>query len=377
MSTGTHVQRVQSQQPGPAEDQAKAIAGMPRDMMLLKMENDNIMGLAAAHPRDFELIKKDIAAQLSAFPALAEDAIYTKPVGKDPETGQQKYVRGLSVRAAESLAESYGYNRIRTDVSPIDDDHVKVSATFTDFQKGRVWEDSGIVSKFFKSKYGGMQKIPDDRFYNVVIKAEISRRVREVILRSVNAGLKAWFWDLAEKKIDALLDDSTVTKIVEQFKKIGATQEMLEKLLEKPKSAGWTLDDRKKLAGIWTALKDGETTLAEAFELEPKTPKKDPPSGPVTGDSIGNGTGHAADNPHAKTAAPENQELSAQDEFRRKLRAEFASCTTIEHCLKLKEQYSASGELSPDDMVILGEESQARCDALKAPEPEKEKKTKK
>lgn len=369
MSTG--IQKMQERQIGPAEDQAKALVGMPRDMMILKLENDNIQAMAATRPRDFELIKKDLADQLNSFPVLAEEAIYTKPVGKGDDN-QQKYVRGLSVRAAESLAECYGYNRIRVDVTPIDDDSVKVSATFTDFQKGRIWEDSGIVSKFFKSKYGGMTKIPDDRFYNVVVKAESSRRVREVILRSINAGLKAWFWDLAEKKIEGLLDEGKVAQIVTQFKGMGATAEMLEKLLGKPRSAGWTLDDRKKLAGIWTALKDGETSVAEAFELEPKEkPKAPAATGPVTGDSIGSGTGHAAENPHAKkteAAGEVSQEKEAEAELRAKLRADFNACKTVDECLKTKEMHSGSGDLSVDDMVILGQEAQARCDALK-PQP--------
>ena len=245
--------------------QTTAIASLPPDMAILKLENETIQSLAAARPRDMEKMKAELTSQLLAFPALAEDAIYEKPVGKDPETGEQRVARGLSVRSAEVLAEAYGFNRVRVDVTQVDDNHVKVEATFTDYQRGRIWQDAGILSKFYKDRYGKMNRTPDDRFYNVVVKAESSRRVREVILRSVNAGLKAWFWNECERMLDERLDERTVDAILGRFNGIGVTRQQVETYIGRPQSMGWTGDDRKKLLAVWNAIKDGETTIAETF----------------------------------------------------------------------------------------------------------------
>jgi hypothetical protein len=240
------------------------------ELLQRKMENESIMAECRVNPRDFDTIKADLLQQLQAFPELATDAIYEKPVGGG------KFARGLSVRAAEALAEAYGYNRIRSDVAELNDDKVKVEATFTDYQKGRVWQDAGILSKTYKSASGTPARWNDDRFYNVVVKAEVSKRIREVILRSVNTGLKAWFENECEKIAAGLLDDDTIERIVNQYKTKGVDVVALETLVGRPRAMGWTNNDRQRLLNIWNAIKDGETSLAEVFGDKPAKPLPNP-----------------------------------------------------------------------------------------------------
>lgn len=251
----------------PAETSSvQAMASMPADMAILKLENDTIQALATARPRNHKSIKADLLAQIEAYPSFAEACIYAKPVGKD-ESGKQKIARGLSIRAAEALAEAYGYNRVRSDVIDIpgDDSRVKVEATFTDYQKGRIWQTSVIVSKYYKSRQGGVQRHPDDRFYGTVVKAEASRCIRECITRSIPPGLRAELMEIVERKLSGLLDDKAVAKIVSHFKKLGVTEQQLEEYIGRSQDAGWTEEDRLNLHGVAQAIKDGETTIADAF----------------------------------------------------------------------------------------------------------------
>jgi hypothetical protein len=280
---------------------AQAAAALPPDLAILKLENETIQSLSAARPRDHHTIRQEIVAQLEAYPSFARSAIYNKPVGRD-ESGQMKFARGLSVRAAEAIAEAYGFCRIRTDVTPIDENSVKVEASFTDYQKGRIWQDGGIVSKFYKDRHGRMARIPDDRFYNVVVKAEVSRRVREVILRSVPPGLRSDLMELAERQIDELLDDATIDKIISKFASKRITLEQLEARIGRTRKSGWTKDDRRDLLGLWNAIEDGETTVAEAFSDEqsppqPQTPRPAPHGGGASASDLtgGNGNPPAAD----------------------------------------------------------------------------------
>jgi len=290
------------------EQQAQAVASIPQGMAVIRMEMETMTALAAAHPRNLEAIKEDLAAVLQAFPLLAEEAVYNKPVGKDERTGQQKYARNLSIRAAEALAECYGFNSVSSDLETVDESTVKITATFCDYQRGRIWRDATIVSKFYRARTGQMIKIADDRFYNVTVKAEKAKAIRETIIRSVNAGLKAWFWDQCEKIVDSMLDQGTVQKILGQFSTRGISQEQLERHLGKPLSAGWTKQDRKDLLGVWNALKDGETTVEEAFGTADHAKK---PGASVN--ATGNGGAKAEDlasprlspdqsNPHASAA---------------------------------------------------------------------------
>lgn len=243
--------------------QVAAIAKLPERLAIVRMENDSMASMAAARPRDHKLILAEVKAQITAYPSFARAAMYSKPVGKD-DSGRMKHVRGLSVRAAEALRNAYGFNKVHTEIEPLGDDAVRITATFTDFQAGNIWTDSGILSKFYKTRDGGRRRYDDDRFYNVVVKAEVSRRVREVVLRSVPPGLKAELEEAIEDTVRSLLGPSLVQKILTTFARKGVTQEMIEKHLEK-KVAEWDQDDRLNLQGIFNAIEEGETTVAEAF----------------------------------------------------------------------------------------------------------------
>lgn len=243
------------------------------DLMQMKMENETIMAECRVRPRSMEAIKRDLQDMLDLFPDLALQARYCKPCGKDDD-GNQKEARGLSIRAAEVLAECYGYNRVRVDVTPLKDGLAKVDASFTDFQRCRIWQDGGIVSQFYKKnpRYAKfkdeMARIPDDRFWNVTCKAEASKRVREVILRSVNSALKKWFENECVKVASTLLDDDALLKIREYFKGLGIGLERLEHFVGRPKKLGWTVDDRLRLLELRNAIEEREITVETAFDLD-------------------------------------------------------------------------------------------------------------
>lgn len=330
----------------PEESQAKAIANLPEGLAIMRIENDNIMSLAAARPRSIAKVRQNVAEQLAEFPAHAPKMIYNKPVGFEkpkcleceeelfqrkngpPPTecnkcgsrrikpGGQKFARNLSVRAAEMLAEAYGYNSVRVRVEDIDDNTVRVTARFFDYQQGRLWEDDAIVSKFYTNWKGQRTRIPDDRFYNVVVRAEGSKRIREVILRCVPAGLKAWLFDECESIIDDLLDESTVDKIIAKFSTKNVSLEQIERTIGKARVNGWTTEDRKTLMGLWTAIENEEATVSELFggASDDELPQqKKPPVAPVSngGASASDFTqpkGRAASSPRkpaAPAAAPE------------------------------------------------------------------------
>lgn len=250
-------------------DNTAAIANLPSDMAILKLENDTITAMAAARPRNHESIKRDLLEQVAAYPSFARNAIYSKPVGKD-QSGRQQYARGLSIRAAEAIAEAYGFNRVRCDVLPLDADRVKVEATFTDYQRGRIWQSGAIVSKVYRGRGGQAQRHSDDRFYGVVVKAECSRQIREVILRSVPPGLRSELEEAIERQIEGLLDEATSQKIVAQFAGKGVTAEQLETHVGRTIKAGWTQQDRLDMLGLWNAIKTGETTVDEIFGADAK-----------------------------------------------------------------------------------------------------------
>ena len=225
---------------------------------------------AKAQPRDHKSIRDDLVAQLDAYPQLAAECIYSKPVGKDKDSGEMKYATGLSVRCAEALADIYGYNRVEAETLELDADRVKIVATFTDFARVRVWRTSGILSKTYKDRYGKLQRHQDDRFYGIVCKAEASRLIREAIVRAVPPGLRAQLREMCERKMAGLLSDKGVQRIIDKYEEIGVKAETLEKHLNK-KTSKWTDSDRVTLGKLFNGIEQGDTSIEEVFggEIEP------------------------------------------------------------------------------------------------------------
>lgn len=247
------------------------------ELLQMRMENETIMAECRVRPRDMKEIRRQLQEQLEAFPELADKAVYTKPVGKDDD-GVMKFHSDLSIRAAEVLREVYGFNRVRSDVTPVDDDKtmVKIDATFTDFQNGCIFQAGSLVSAYYRAKGGGMRRIPEDRFLGLTVKAEASKCVREVILRSVNAGVKAWFRNECDKVNAKTLSEDKVDAIVKAFRGLGVELEQLEQLIGRPRVMKWTIKDRQTLLGVWNAIKDGETSVAQVFGQQERQQKAAP-----------------------------------------------------------------------------------------------------
>lgn len=258
------------------------------NIMMMRMENESIQALAQVRPRDHKAIVKELVDQFEAYPLFAQSAVYNKPVGKDKQ-GIMQYARGLSVRAAEAIAAAWGYCRVRKGMDIIDEDRVRITATFTDLQNGRVWEESTIVTKWYKPSTGGqMRKHSEDRFFNVVCKAEGSKLVRDAILRSIAAGLKLELQTMAERKMAAMLSGDKVQTIIDKFAELGVDLNMLERFTGKLISTGWRDQDRVNLLGVYNSIIDGEASVAEVFSAANlnNTPEPDQQPAAAPTDSV-------------------------------------------------------------------------------------------
>jgi hypothetical protein len=246
-------------------------------MQLIRIESEQIISMARAEPVDYAAVREEMIAVIEAFPTFAKEVMYMKPVGKDAD-GHQNYARGLSIRAAEELRRIVGFNRVAATEETIDEFHVQVTATFVDYAKGNLWQDSGVVSKRYKTRQGATVVMSDDRFHNLFVKAEKSRRIREVVLRSMPAGLKMELVEAVDRQLDELLDEGTVNKIVANFASKGVSKAQLEVHLGK-KFERWVKEDRKVLVGVWNLIKQGETPVEDVFPPLEK-PKEAEPGDP-------------------------------------------------------------------------------------------------
>lgn len=269
------------------------------NLAILRMENETIMSAAQMKPRDSLLIVQQLTALIEAYPAAAEEAVYSRPVGSVQEVTcakcgvkyesayvtadtacpacespaqrdrhtkvkKTKFAEGLSIRAAESIRSIFGYTRLAVTNEMLPNGSIKLTGTLVDYSAGNMTSDERIVSPYYKSKDGQMVRHPEDRFLNVVVKAEKSKLKRDIILDSVPGIIKALFRDECEKKMLALVSPELIEqKVVPAFAEFGITLENLEAIIGRKLKMGWKEEDRLQLRKILSGLKSGETNAKD------------------------------------------------------------------------------------------------------------------
>lgn len=232
---------------------------------IIRLENDTQMAIAVQRPRDNKAILKEALDVLELSPTLVEGAIYSKPVGKDPQTGQQKYAEGLSIRAAEELRRIYGNNSAGTSIIEDRRDDAVIGAAFLDMEKNTRYAEEQAVSKFYKTRQGQIVQHPPDRFNDVVLKANKSKLLREVILRSLPAWLKSEFEAKARDLAMKGNLPSLRSKMIQKFTELNVTEEMILKHLEKTAVKDIAREDIVTMRGVFNAIRDGEQTAEDVF----------------------------------------------------------------------------------------------------------------
>jgi hypothetical protein len=379
-----------TQQPGMDISQAQAIAALPPDMMLLKMENESIMSVARATPRDPMKIVGQLQQLIDAYPAAADDAIYQKPVGTVmeitcecgikyeanikwvqrkpvaeqepcPECGEwkpknqkpiKKYAEGLSARAAESIRSIFGYTRLATTTEILADGNAKLTGTLVDYAAGNITTDERIVSRCYRSRDGKMVSIAEDRFLNLTVKSELSKLRRDVILLSTPNIVKACFQDACEAKIRGLISDEVIEqKIIPAFEAVGISAADLDKIIGKPHALGWKEEDRVRCRKILTALKNEETNVRDLLDgIKEQSPQPQQKKDGATMDDLTKPTVQhpsppdaplkSQDDPH--TSLPPSPDPSADADTIDEFRDQVDQADTIQAVQKLIVDYTAA-----------------------------------
>jgi len=240
---------------------------------LVKLENNIQMAVAVQKPRDESIILRDALHELDLYPSMAKEAIYNKPVGKD-DSGQQKYAEGLSIRAAESIANRWNNSSYGVEIVGEDEDFATIAAIFLDYEKNTRHVAMQRVSKFYKTRQGQVQRIAPDRF-DLVLKANSSKNLREIILRSLPAGLKKEY----ETKARGILKKEPIaaqrTAMLERLGDAGISEAELEAWKKKPVK-DWRREEILEALGILNAIRDGEITREAVFgDNKKQEPRKE------------------------------------------------------------------------------------------------------
>lgn len=236
--------------------------------------------VATAHrfPRSLEQFKRRALDMVQQDIETAESCIYSRPVGKDRDTGKQKYAEGASIRMAEIVASCFGNIRFGARIIEQTERYVKAEGVCHDLESNTAGKSEAMESTV---KSNGQPY--DERMRIVVAKACLSKALRDAIFRVVPRALCKSIYDAAAMTI------SKQAKTLEQ-RRMAAKQWLNGLDVDEQRAfavlevAGWSEIGNEQLltlTGLKTAIKDNEVTIAEAFPHISATQKSNAPTPPT------------------------------------------------------------------------------------------------
>ncbi len=217
--------------------------------------------IAKNFPRD-EVQAYARAMEACQRPAMAEKAFYSFPRGKQT-------VEGPTIRFAEELARCWGNVDYGIKELSQDDGKSEMQAYAWDLETN-TQSVQNFTNPHQREAFGKMQTLTSQRDIYENNANMATRRLRSRIL----AVLPSWFVDGAINECKKTLAGQNETPLIDrvknmivQFAKIGVTQEQIERRLKR-KVDTMTAEDFVEYIGIFNALKNGESKVADWFEAE-------------------------------------------------------------------------------------------------------------
>lgn len=231
-----------------------------------KGEVDTQIATAKRFPRSVKKFKEDALTLATLDIETAASCFYSVP-------RDGKNIEGPSARLAEIIAASWG--NLRSQANIIDEDDRFITA------RGMCWdlEKNVAVSTEVRRRITNKQgrKFSDD-MVNTTANAACSIALRNAVFKVVPMALAKSVYDAARKV--AIGDASTLVKrrtdMVNYFGKMGVSPEQICAAVSRASVDDITVDDLATLLGLSTAIKEGDTTVDDAFPplTKPKTDDK-------------------------------------------------------------------------------------------------------
>lgn len=225
---------------------------------------------AKAFPRNIKRATDNALAIATIDTETAKTCTYSVPRGG-------KAITGPSVHLAKILAQQWGNLRIEAKVVGIDDKQVTSEAVCFDLEN-----NLAIKTQVKRSIVGKHGRFSEDMI-TVTGNAANAIALRNAILSVIPRGIVDKVYNAAKQTITG--DVSDETKLIAKRKQVvdalkdtyNVKEEEILKAVGKAAVQHLTSDDLVVLIGIGTAIKDGDTTVEQAFRGE-KTKENNMPT---------------------------------------------------------------------------------------------------
>jgi len=238
-----------------------------------KAQIDMQISTAKAYPRNIKRATNNAVSIVTMDKETAKICNYSVPRGG-------KSITGPSVHLAKILAQQWQNLRVEAKVVDIDERHVTSEAVCFDLEN-----NLAIKTQVKRSIIGSSGKRYSDDMITVTGNAANSIALRNAVLSVIPKSVVDHVYNSAKKFI--IGDVSDETKLMNRRKQViealrdtySVTEKEILSSIGKAAIDHVTPDDLMVLIGIGTAIKDGDTTVEQAFK---KKNTSDTPTGPLT-----------------------------------------------------------------------------------------------
>lgn len=225
------------------------------------------MQVATAHqyPRSIKRATDNILAIVTMDQETAETCTYAVPRGK-------KRISGPSVHLAKIIAQQWGNMRVQAKVVSIEDKQITSQAIAWDLESNvaiQVEVKRSIMSKIGRFS-DDMITVTGNAANSIALRNAILSVVpKAVISKCYKAALGAITGDVSDENKLKAKRRSVVDALIAAYK---VTEKDVLDAVGRATIDHLDSDDIVALIGIGTAIKDGDTTVAEAFKSKPIIP---------------------------------------------------------------------------------------------------------
>jgi DNA-directed RNA polymerase subunit RPC12/RpoP len=236
----------------PKEPDVEVVSAMP---MLARAEIETQIATAKQYPRDIAVFKSKLMAMANLDQETAEGCYYALPRGG-------KAIDGPSIRLAEIALACYQNCIAEADVVGEDAKFVYAMGQSRDLENNtavRIKVRRRITDKDGRRYNDDMVAVTANAACAIALRNAIFKIVPAAYLKPVFEKVK----ETAVGKAESLA--SRRAEVMKRIVKFGVTKERVLRTLGRKSIEEVTFDDVAVLIGLGTAIKDGDTTVDEAF----------------------------------------------------------------------------------------------------------------
>jgi len=233
------------------------------DFLLIKLQTE----LAQLNPRNIEQCKKELLTALTQNEQVAQDCFYALPRG-------DKTIEGPGIQLALSMAQKWGNLFVKTGILGHNGRTIKAGAVVWDLEKNNTYffvEERRIFDKNGRTYSEDMIVMTGKAAQSIAMRNSIFKAVPLADFSEVLQQIK----DVATGKASGIKLNERIEKAIVYWKASGVSENQMLRTLNKKSKDELNEKDLQTLIGLRTAIKDGHTTLDQAFMADQTQERKE------------------------------------------------------------------------------------------------------